>query len=244
MESRIKIFFPYLLVFVSFFLSVFLIVLIFDRLVLPMLVHSQETVQMPNLIGKKIDDAEKIIIQNKLRLAKFTELYSEKVPEGFVINQSPRPNQMVKKGRDVFLTISKGTLVLFVPNLIGKNIRQGRIDLNSVGLEVGKINYRNDERFGVDTIVDQSPLPSTKVPYGQVVDLVVSNGSVNNVKVPYLEGLNLDNAIKLLNESQLAIGTIQYIDNQTYLPNTVLHQSITGGALVSKGTKIDLTVVK
>lgn len=244
MKKRLKSILPYLLVIIVFFLSLFVIVIIFDRIILPHLVHSQETVQMPNLIGKKIEQAEKIISECGLKLNRINELYSEKMPEGAVINQSPRPGQMVKKGRDVFLTVSKGMTEVVVPNLIGKNIRQARIDLNNIGLEIGSISYNNDETFGIDTIIYQNPSPMSKVPFGKTINIIVSSGSVNNVKVPYLEGLNLENAIKLINESELAVGLIQYIENPTYLPNTVLHQSIVGGALVSKGTKIDLTVVR
>lgn len=244
MKERLKSILPYLLVLCVFFISFFIIVLVFDRVILPQLVHSQETVQMPNLIGKKIDQAKKIILEYGLSQKTISELYSEKMPEGVVINQSPRPGQMVKKGRDVFLTVSKGMIRVVVPNLIGKNIRQARIDLNNIGLEIGTILYRNDETFGIDTIIYQNPSPMSKVPFGKTIDILVSTGSINNVKVPYLEGLNLENAIKLINESELGVGSVQYIENPTYLPNTVLHQSIAGGALVSKGTKIDLTVVR
>lgn len=244
MNERLKSILPFFWVLFVFFLSLFVIVIIFDRVILPQLVHSQETVQMPNLIGKRIEQAEKLILEYGLKLNKISELYNEKMPEGAVINQSPRPGQMVKKGREVFLTISKGMTEVVVPNLIGKNIRQARIDLNNIGLEIGKISYRNDETFGIDTIIYQNPSPMSKVPFGKTIDILVSSGSINKVKVPYLEGLNLENAIKLINESELAVGSIQYIENPTYLPNTILHQSIVGGALVSKGTKIDLTVVR
>ncbi|MGQ9818723.1 MAG: PASTA domain-containing protein [Candidatus Kapaibacteriales bacterium] len=244
MKESFKSIVPYLLVLFVFFLSLFVIVIIFDRVILPHLVQSQETVKMPNLIGKKISEAEKLISEYQLRLNKITELYSERMPEGSVINQSPRPGQMVKKGRDVFLTISKGMTEVIVPNLIGKNIRQARIELNNSGLEFGTVSYRNSETFGIDTIIRQNPLPMSKVPFGKPIDIEVSSGSLNSVKVPYLEGLNLENAIKLIKESELAVGTIQYVENPTYLPNTVLHQSVVGGALVNKGIKIDLTVVK
>ncbi|MFN3270581.1 MAG: PASTA domain-containing protein, partial [Candidatus Kapaibacteriota bacterium] len=165
-------------------------------------------------------------------------------PPGTIINQSPRPGQTIKKGRDVFITVSQGREEVEVPNLVGQNIRNTRILLRNVGLDVGAITYVNDERYGVDTIVAQSPQGGVKVNYGRTVDLVVSRGSVALVKVPFLEGLNLENAIKILNESELQVGNIIYVENQTYLSNTVLNQGIKAGELVKKGTSIDLTVVK
>lgn len=235
---------PYVYVLLGFIFSIIILVLILDKVLFPILIHSEEILRMPNLVGMNINDAEKTISSLDLKIAKVSELYSEKYPPGTVINQSPRAGQIIRKGRDIFLTVSQGKEEVEVPNLIGQNIRSSRILLKNVGLDVGNISYVNDERYGIDTIVAQSPVPGTKLNFGKAVDLVVSRGPFDLVKVPFVEGLNLDNAIKILAESELQAGAIVYVENQTYLPNTVLNQSIRAGELVKKGTKIDLTVVK
>lgn len=244
MESKFKRLLPYLYVLVGFSLTIVIIIIVVDKLLFPILIHSQETVKMPNLVGKKIGEAERILSNLDLNLAKVNELYSEQFESGVIINQTPRVGQTIKKGRDVYLTVSKGAVQIDVPNLIGQNIRNARFLLRNQGLEVGFINYINDERYGVDTVISQTPLPNTKTNYGKTVDLVVSSGSIYQVKVPFLEGLNLENALNLLRESELDAGIITYSENQTYLPNTVIRQGIAAGELVNKGTKIDLTVVK
>ncbi|MGB9770478.1 MAG: PASTA domain-containing protein [Candidatus Kapaibacteriota bacterium] len=244
MRENIKQILPYFYVLLGFLVTIIITIVLLDKLVFPLLVHSQETLKMPNLIGMKLTDAEKTITSLELKIARVSELYSEQYPPGTVINQSPRPGQTIKKGRDVFLTVSQGGEEVEVPNLIGQNIRNSRILLKNAGLDVGAITYVNDERYGVDTIVAQSPQPGIKVKYGKTVDLVVSRGSVDLVKVPFLEGLNFENAIKILNESELQVGNIIYVENQTYLPNTVLSQGIKAGELVKRGTTIDLTIVK
>ncbi len=244
MRENIKQILPYFYVLLGFLVTIIITIVLLDKLVFPLLVHSQETLKMPNLIGMKLTDAEKTITSLELKIARVSELYSEQYPPGTVINQSPRPGQTIKKGRDVFLTVSQGGEEVEVPNLIGQNIRNSRILLKNAGLDVGAITYVNDERYGVDTIVAQSPQPGIKVKYGKTVDLVVSRGSVDLVKVPFLEGLNFENAIKILNESELQVGNIIYVENQTYLPNTVLSQGIKAGELVKRGTTINLTIVK
>lgn len=244
MESKLKTLLPYIYVLVGFALTIVIIILVVDKVLFPILIHSQETVKMPNLVGKSVSEAERILSNLDLNLAKVNELYSEQFESGVVINQTPRAGQTVKKGRDVYLTVSKGTFQVDVPNLIGQNIRTARFILKNQGLEVGFISYVNNERYGVDTVISQNPLPNTKANYGKSVDLVVSSGSIYQVKVPFLEGLNLESAMNLLRESELDVGTIIYSENQTYLPNTVIRQGIAAGELVNKGTKIDLTVVK
>lgn len=243
-SEKLKNFLPYFYVLIGFIVTVVITIVILDKIVFPILVHNEDTVKMPNLIGMKINDAEKTLNSMDLKLSKVNELFSEQYPPGTVINQSPRAGQVVKKGRDVYLTISQGREEVEVPNLIGQNIRNSRILLKNIGLDIRNITYVNDENFGLDTIVAQSPKAGTRLVYGKTVDLVVSQGSVNLVKMPALEGLNLDNASKILIESELVVGNIIYVDNQTYLPNTVLHQSIKAGELIKKGTPVDLTVVK
>ncbi len=244
MKENLKQLLPYVYVLLAFLLTLVLAIVVLDKIVFPILVHSEDTLKMPNLIGMQLSDAERTISSLDLKLAKVNELYSEQYPNGTVINQSPRAGQVIKKGREVFLTVSRGREEVEVPNLIGQNIRNSRVLLKNIGLDVGNITYINDENYGIDTIVAQSPIPGSKVSYGKVVDLVVSRGSVDLVKVPFLEGLNIDNAIKLLRESDLIVGNILYVENQTYLPNTVISQSLKAGDLVKKGTIVDLTVVK
>ncbi|MCX7908413.1 MAG: PASTA domain-containing protein [Ignavibacteria bacterium] len=244
MKEKFKVILPYLLVLFGFFFTVIITIVILDKVLFPILVHSEETLKMPNLVGMKLSDAEKTLSSLNLKIARVSELYSEQYPPGTVINQSPRAGQIIRVGRDVFLTISQGKEEVEVPNLIGQNIRNSRILLKNNGLDIGNITYVNDERFGIDTIVAQSPQPGSKVSYGRTVDLVVSRGSVDLVKMPFIEGLNLDNALKIITESGLQVGNIVYVDNQTYLPNTVLNQGIKAGELVKKGTLVDLTVVR
>ncbi|MFN3305623.1 MAG: PASTA domain-containing protein [Candidatus Kapaibacteriota bacterium] len=244
MKENLKQLLPYIYVLLGFLFTLVLAVVVLDKIVFPVLVHSEETLKMPNLIGMQLPDAERTISSLDLRIAKINELYSEQYLSETVINQSPRAGQVIKKGREVFLTVSRGREEVEVPNLIGQNVRNSRILLKNIGLDVGNITYVNDENYGVDTIVAQSPTPGSKVSYGKVVDLVVSRGSVDLVKVPFLEGLNIDNAVKLLRESDLNVGNIIYVENQTYLPNTVISQSLKAGDLVKKGTQVDLTVVK
>ncbi|MCX7879120.1 MAG: PASTA domain-containing protein [Ignavibacteria bacterium] len=242
--ERIKGLLPYFYVLIGFFAILIISIIVLDKIVFPLLIHSGDTVKMPNLIGMKISDAENLLKSLDLKLARVNELFSANYPPGTVINQSPRAGQVIKKGREVFITISQGREEVVVPNLIGKHIRDSRIILKNIGLDIGNLSYVNSENFGVDSIVAQSPQYGTKVPYGTQIDVVVSRGSVNLVKVPYLEGLNLDAASKLLFESELEVGELSYVESQTYLPNTVLQQSLKAGSLVPKGTKIALTIVK
>ncbi len=242
--SRIKELLPYFYVLISFVSTLILVVILFDKLLFPLLIKGSDEIKMPNLIGRNISDAEQVLDNLGLRLAQINQVYSEQYGEGTVINQVPRPNQIIRKGRDVFLTVSKGAVRVEVPNLIGENIRNARFIIKNNGLEVGSVQYINHPEIGPDTIITQSPEPKALVVYGKQVNLIVSLGPAEQIKVPFVEGLKLEDAIRMLQESELDVGEIRYVENQTYLPNTVLKQGIAAGELVRKGIRVDLTVVK
>lgn len=67
----------------------------------------EETVVVPNVIGKKQQDAESALKAKGFAVA-INSVYSDTVTEGLVITQSPQPNTSQRKGMTVVLMISKG----------------------------------------------------------------------------------------------------------------------------------------
>lgn len=65
--------------------------------------------KMPNLEGKSIEEAERIIKENGLTLTK-TETTDSTVEKDYVLNQSPEKGSPVSEGDSVILTVSSGFL--------------------------------------------------------------------------------------------------------------------------------------
>ncbi len=236
--------YPYLIVLSVFVLTLIITVVIINSLILPTIIGQKASVKLPNFIGKKIEDAKKIINQNSLEIEKITEQYSENYAEGIVINQVPKPFQFVKEGRAVTLIVSKGAETLTVPYIVGKPLRTVRIDLMNMGLSVGDVDYEYSETYGSDTIISQKTSSGKQVPYGSSVDIVVSKGTELMVVVPQLSLLPLEEAQNILLESKLQVGNLTYIKNETFQPNTVINQNPAAGLLLKENSLIDLTVTK
>ena len=68
-----------------------------------------ETVSMPVLVGKTLEEARDIIARNKLEVGSTTEKYSDIYVRGYVIEQSIPENKEVNIGSVVNLVVSKGS---------------------------------------------------------------------------------------------------------------------------------------
>lgn len=236
--------YPYLIVLSVFILALIITVVIINSLILPTIIGQKASVKLPNLIGKKVEDAKVILNQNSLKIEKISEQYSENYPAGIVINQIPKPFQFVKEGRAVSLIVSKGAETLTVPYIVGKPLRTARIDLMNLGLNIGDIVYEYSETYGIDTIISQKVSSGNQVPFGSNIDVVVSKGAELMVVVPQLSLLPLEEAQNILNESKLQVGNITFIKNETFQPNTVINQTPAAGLLLKENSLIDLTVTK
>lgn len=242
--DKIKKLIPYFIVFVSFTGIVILMIILIDWFILPAMIHSGDTVKVPMVIGKPMPEAEKILSSVGLSIAKVNEQYSENTAQGLVINQVPKPGQSVKSARSVYLTVSKGQESVSVPYIVGQPSRSARIILKNKGLDIGNIEYISSDVYGPDSVVVQKIAAGKSVAFGSRIDLIISKGGTSQVKVPQLDGMKYDDAVKTLQECGLVAGSINYVKNETYLPNTILNHNPAAGELVSKGATINLTITK
>ena len=96
-------------------------------LALRFIIKSEDTVVVPELVGKDVVYALDILTDLGLNIKVSGFEYSSDVPKNHVAYQEPGPGGEVKKDRDVRIIISKGPKSLVVPNLVGMDIRQAYI---------------------------------------------------------------------------------------------------------------------
>jgi beta-lactam-binding protein with PASTA domain len=244
MNDRIKQILPYVYVLAAFSIFLFALVWTIDSIFLPKLVRDAETAKVPSVIGKTQAEAEDAIAKIGLQFSKQSDQYSESVPSGSIINQIPKPDELVKKGRTIYLIVSKGKETVNAPFLVGQPLRTAKVSIMNMGLEVGKIEYDNSLSFGADTIISQRPASGKPVPYGGKIDIVVSKGQDNQVKIPQLIGSTLDEAKSLILQSELVLGNSSFLKHETFASGVVINQNPPPGTLVNKGTTVDIIISK
>ncbi|MCX6146331.1 MAG: PASTA domain-containing protein [Candidatus Kapabacteria bacterium] len=194
LRNRLKLF----SVFIMFFISIMILVLIFDKLLIPYFVHERTKVKVPLIEGYSFEK--------------------------------------------VFITLSKGTETVGVPNLIGQNLRQVRISLNKLGIRISNVDYIFNEQFGKDTIVLQSKSYGSKIEYGDTLRLSVSKGKDNNSLVPNFIGESLSSTQSKLESINLKLGKVSFRYDETFVVGTILEQSLSPNSTLLPNSSIDFVV--
>lgn len=217
-----------------------------NDILLPWYVNREGVVIVPNVTGKVLNEAKRILDSSKLKIIEAGIKMDDRYPSGTVINQNPVAGKIVKPGRNVYLIISGGEQLVAVPDLIGKSLREVKFLLERHGLLLSEnITYRPAEDFPENTIVEQSVEPGNKVKKFTQISVVVSRGKISdNVEVPDLIGKSLKEVEKILGEAGLKIGHIEYQPSTSILPNTIIDQYPRAGDYVSWGEPINLIIVK
>ncbi len=235
-KRRLIIWGVYLTVFIS-------IVLLFDEFIMPWYTKHGEALAVPNVIAQRFEDAKELLELQGLEVIKGGEKNNAQLPFGYVVEQNPRPNRLVKMGRRVYLTISSGEREFLMPNLVGLSETNARERLKSYSLLLEDIVYRYSSEEPRDVVMAQSKDPETLVRVGTSIEITVSLGEpTENVVVPSLLGGTLDAAKRQLQKAGLVLGKVTYKINDEFLPNSVLYQSLDAGTEAAHGDRVDLLI--
>lgn len=202
-----------------------------------------QQIEMPNFEGKLYQD----IITNP----EYTENFMFKTIEGNdpdkqsgeVLKQSPKANIMVKKGREVELTINGQVAKVTVPDLTNYSQADAIETLKAYNLGYKSENVADDE-IEVGKVISTDPPANTEVSEGTVVTLRVSKGPAKKkVEVPGgLKGDVLQNVTAKLEDAGFKIGNITEDDRSTEPAQTVLSLTPDSGSTVSEGAVIDIVI--
>ena len=144
-------------------------------------VSAKDYVNIPDLIGKKEEAAEKDLENMGLK-ANVAYATSDTVEAGYVMDQNPGPGAKVAKGFAVTITVSKGLEDVRVPSLYGMSQSAAKRQLESVGLELGDVSSDYSGEVGVNDVISQSIDPGTYVEKGTKVSIVISIGEPTTIK--------------------------------------------------------------
>ena len=133
-----------------------------------------EKVDVPNVVGKRREEAEKELKEVGL-VPEIIEENDEKVEAGIVLSQDPEDGENVNKGSTVKLVVSKGSAIVKVevPSLVGKNEQEAKALLVEAGLKANIINDE-DESKNDGVVLRQSKEPGTQVQEGTTITITVN----------------------------------------------------------------------
>ena len=126
-----------------------------------------QPVKVPDVVGKKLEDAERILAAAPLG-NKVVEKHHDTVPAGVVISQAPAKGK-APKNSTVELVVSKGPPPVPVPDVVSKPLAEAMQIMTAAGFTTRVFNLPG----GPDRVLDQSPNAGDQAPKGSQVTLSV-----------------------------------------------------------------------
>lgn len=197
---------------------------------------------VPNIINMSFEDAKNTLNKAGFYIEQDGSRYSNVIENGYIIEQSEQPGEILKEGFTIKVIVSKGEKLITVPKLIQKELNEVRVILENNELVIGEIDYVQND-LPQDYIISQSPQYGEKIEVGGTIDLVISLGSSQNEYImPNIVGLTKIEALDLIDELSLYFGELSYEYSDEYVQDVIISQSISQGTMVVPGTKIDVVI--
>ena len=189
--------FPFKWVFILFVLLFFAgLIIVSADWVMSALVHTRKEVSVPDLSKKSVTQALDLLAQQNLALKQAGMEFAGDVPPGSVLRQIPSAGSTVREGRVIRVWISQGDEMAFIPNIVGKSLRDAQLAIRQAGLRVGKVENAYSITYEKGLIISQTPKADNLVQKGESVSFILSSGvpPASVVIVPNFKGKKLAQA--------------------------------------------------
>ncbi len=172
-------------------------------------VKGAEQTLVPNVQGKELTTAL-LELQDKELYPRIQLRYSNSAAEkGSILEQEPKPGNIVKAGRRIKLVVSRGVIIDKIENYMGQDIDEVKMRLQAMFSSTNRPLLSIKEPLVFDfssdlagTIIQQSPPPGSEVSGPTQLSFVVSRGPESELaRVPQLSGLRVWEAFEALDKA-------------------------------------------
>ena len=212
-------------------------------------VRGPEQVMVTNVEGKELTTAL-LELQSKELYPKIQLKYTDNPDDaGKILNQNPESGSIVKAGRRINLTVSRGTILDHVENYIGQNYDDVKINLQTMFtgstrplIVLAEPSYKSDQS-AAGTILAQDPPEGTIISNPVTVKLIVSKGAeYENTRVPNIVGYDFKKLISTLATSRIVYDFTAHIAEGSEKAGTVTKQAEQENQFVPNYTRISVEV--
>lgn len=196
-------------------------------------------VRVPDMVGLSEEEARAAALDVGLDFRVGGGMNHREAPEGTVLSQRPLPGQYARAGAPVEAMLSRGPEVHTLPDVAGLSERQAGIVLERLGFDVD-VESREDPLPAGRAIETRPPAGSELAVPGRLV-LVVSEGAPI-VAVPDMRGLHIDDAIRILADAGLELGSLSFDAGAVEAPGRIVGQYPPEGYSLRAGDGVELRV--
>ena len=133
---------------------------------------------VPSVIGDELNIAQEKLYDAGLKIYVSGEEFNESISQNKIIDQDPASGVKVKKNREIYVVVSKGSevIALNIPDLRNKELREATALIEENGLTLGRVTYTNHFTVPKDVVIAQTPEPGNVTSSSKEVNLLVSKG--------------------------------------------------------------------
>lgn len=220
-------------------------------LILVMVLLFSSKVTIPNVIGWKADDISLWAKENNV-LVRYSEVYSDEVTSGLVIEQLPIENGSVKKGEFLEVSISLGpdpSVLVKVPDFM--TMSQNEIEVWEAQNYMTKVRIttQNSETVELGTVIEftvnDDSVIGEEVRRDSPIYITISKGTAltGNVTLPDFMIMTVDEAQKFAEDNGIILELEEVFDDM--IPKEqIVSQDIAAEEVVKVGDTIILKVSK
>lgn len=140
------------------------------------------TVEVPELIGKGMVEGNDLLRSKGLYMRLEGDDFDASIPQGNIIRQDIPAGTGVKAGREIRVTLSRGSRISYVPDVVGQPIDQAETLLQPRGIKISRVVYVRSETAAKGVILAQRPEPNERG--GEQFSILVSLGGDEKKKEP------------------------------------------------------------
>jgi beta-lactam-binding protein with PASTA domain len=207
------------------------------------IIQREPEAAVPNLVGQDTAHALDLLTVLGLNMTVNGLEWSDAVPKNLIVFQDPPSGTLLKRDREVTVTLSRGSRTVLVPKVVDTGLRETELVLAQNGLQRGDICRISSSRYPRDKVIAQSPPPLREVERGRAVELLVSAGPEPvAVAMPDVRLLPLAEAVEIIRGLELTRPAVEEVQSPGEPQDVVLNQKPLAGYEVNREEPIRLTV--
>lgn len=232
----------------SFFVKMIIVglfIAIVTALFVMKLIFSLSTITMPDFTGIPLENAQKTCSKLGLELKIEDEVYSNIYEKGTIISQSLKPKAKIKKGRVVYVLLSKGSKLVTVPDITNILKSKAIVEIKNNDLEEGYESVIFSPIYKENFIIAQYPPPGVQIQFKSRINYLKSTGEKKQFfLMPDFINQNIFTVYKILSSKKIFLNKLIIEDNENFDSGTIINQDPPLGYKINSDTQIILTATK
>jgi eukaryotic-like serine/threonine-protein kinase len=204
---------------------------------------------VPDLRGMELATALVKLQEKELYPRLSLRFTDNPLDRGKIVDQSPSAGTIVKAGRRIQVTVSRGAVADKVENFVGQDLNEAKIHLQTLFagarplLSVKEPPIYVFDKAPAGTVLEQKPQPETEIAGPTQLELVVSRGPEKaQVRVPDLQGLSIDEALLQVEKTDLVVNFSIRAAGKNERAGAVVSETPAAGSMIPANARVSVTL--